>query len=132
MSANTSSAAQNGGNSSTSSSKPVTPAVPAVINGSTADHARSSSVTIVATAPNGYVSNGVAAGPQPKFGFESPAMGHSSPQPNAAGQRIPSPAHSPVPIPQPSASGGRPPSMTQDGGNMKFGSFGGDGDVSCR
>lgn len=123
-----SNAAANGGPSSASSSKPVTPAVPAVINGSTADHARNSSVTIVATAPNGYVSNGVAAGPQPKFGFESPAMGHSSPQPNTAAQRIPSPAHSPIPIPQPSASGGRPPSITQDGGNMKFGSFGGDGD----
>ncbi|CAK7208134.1 hypothetical protein SEUCBS140593_000059 [Sporothrix eucalyptigena] len=122
-----------------SGNKPITPAVPAVINGSSsiaADHARKSSVTISATAPNSFIANGGAAGtgpkaPLPKFGYdESPAIAHSTPsQPIAGNQRIPSPAQSPIPIPQPSASGGRPPStISQDGSSMKFGSFGGDGD----
>lgn len=74
-----------------------------------------------------------------QFGFDSPALAHSTPQsgnaapiPIPAGNnaaRVPSPAHSPSPIPQPSASGGRPPSM-QAGGQMTFGSLGSDGEVS--
>lgn len=122
--------------SSSNNGKPITPAMPAVLNGSSADHARKSSVTISATGPSGFVANGGVAGAGtktaiPKFGYESPAIAHSTPsQPLAANQRIPSPAQSPIPIPQPSASGGRPPStISQDGASMKFGSFGGDGDV---
>lgn len=127
---------------STNASKHIVPAVPAVINGSSADHARKSSVTISAAGPSGYVANGgpTGAGPKagmPKFGYESPAVVHSIPSQNTAApipipghQRIPSPVPSPSPIPQPSASGGRPPStVPQDGSNMKFGSLGGDGDV---
>ncbi|EFX02624.1 eukaryotic translation initiation factor subunit [Grosmannia clavigera kw1407] len=122
-------------------SKHIVPAVPAVINGSSADHARKSSVTISAAGPSGYVANGgpAGAGPKagmPKFGYESPAVVHSTPSQNTAApipipghQRIPSPVPSPSPIPQPSASGGRPPStISQDGSSMKFGSLGGDGD----
>ncbi|OAA56640.1 eukaryotic translation initiation factor subunit [Niveomyces insectorum RCEF 264] len=121
--------------------RPILPAVPAVINGSNIDHARKSSVTISATGPSGYMGNGgpAGAGPKaglPKFGYESPAVAHSTPSQNVAAPipipghhpRIPSPAHSPSPIPQPSASGGRPPTISQDGAPMKFGSLGGDGD----
>ncbi|CAK7227870.1 hypothetical protein SBRCBS47491_006715 [Sporothrix bragantina] len=123
-------------NGSGNNSKPITPAVPTVLNGSSsiaADHARKSSVTISATGPSSFIANGGAApkAPLPKFGYdESPAIAHSTPsQPIAGNQRIPSPAQSPIPIPQPSASGGRPPStISQDGASMKFGSFGGDGD----
>ncbi|KAF4997827.1 hypothetical protein FGRMN_3575 [Fusarium graminum] len=123
----------------------VTPAVPAVsrssanINGS--DHSRKSSVTMAANGPNSFVANGgPVSGPKSniQFGFDSPAMGNSTPQStNAApipipggNPRVSSPAHSPSPIPQPSASGGRPPSgLQQAGGNMTFGSLGSDGEV---
>ncbi|CAK7266765.1 hypothetical protein SEPCBS119000_002197 [Sporothrix epigloea] len=125
-------AAKNSGN------KAVTPAVPTVLNGSSgiaADHARKSSVTISATGPSSFIANGGAApkAPLPKFGYdESPAIAHSTPSHSMIGnQRVPSPAQSPIPIPipQPSASGGRPPpTISQDGSTMKFGSFGGDGD----
>lgn len=120
----------------------VAPAVPAVArgsstNGSGADHSRKSSVTMAANGPNSYAANG-GAKPGIQFGFDSPAMAHSTPQtgnaapipiPGAANQRVPSPAHSPSPIPQPSASGGRPPSGLQASGQMTFGSLSSDGEV---
>ncbi|CAK7563698.1 MAG: hypothetical protein SEPTF4163_001573 [Sporothrix epigloea] len=116
--------------------KAIAPAVPTVLNGSSgiaADHARKSSVTISATGPSSFIANGGGApkAPLPKFGYdESPAIAHSTPSQSMIGnQRVPSPAQSPIPIPQPSASGGRPPpTISQDGSSMKFGSFGGDGD----
>jgi len=139
-------AAQNAKSSSPSlvNGKPVvTPAVPAVArgsstNGSGVDHSRNSPVITMAANPNSYAINGGAkSGIQ--FGFNSPAMAHSTPQtgnaapiaiPGAGNQRIPSPAHSPSPIPQPSASGGRPPSgLQQPSGQMTFGSLGSDGEV---
>lgn len=138
MSGNAAPSAGAAANGSNNNGKPITPVVPAVLNGSSsADHARKSSVTISATGPSGFIANGGASGagpkaPLPKFGYdESPAIAHSTPSQPIAGnnQRIPSPAQSPIPIPQPSASGGRPPStISQDGASMKFGSFGGDGD----
>lgn len=124
----------------------IPPAVPAVVhgssnlNGGSAGHSRKSSVTISATVPNSYAANG---GPKSGIQFggfaDSPAVVHSTPQPVASApipipgsnHAIPSPAHSPSPIPQPSASGGKPPTVPADGG-MKFGSFGGDGDVGFR
>lgn len=118
------------------------------LNGNSADHSRKSSVTMSAAASNNFIANGGAVGgtkqPQiPQFGFkESPAVAHSTPQMNSAPMqipgnhgnhpmRIPSPAHSPSPIPQHATSGGRPPStIPQEPSNMKFGSLGGDGEVS--
>lgn len=143
------SAAQNAKSSTLSpvNGKPVaTPAVPAVArgsstNGSGADHSRKSSVTMAANGTNSFAANGGAkSGIQ--FGFNSPAMAHSTPQvgnaapiaiPGAGNQRVPSPAHSPSPIPQPSASGGRPPSgLQQPSGQMTFGSLGNDGERHMR
>lgn len=121
----------------------IPPAVPAVVHGSSSlnggapAHSRKSSVTISAAGPNSYAANG-SSKPGIQFGFsDSPAVAHSTPQPSSSApipipgsnHRIPSPAHSPSPIPQPSASGGKPPTVPADGG-MKFGSFGGDGEVS--
>ncbi|GAB0135569.1 hypothetical protein EsDP_00003902 [Epichloe bromicola] len=142
-------AAQNAKSSTLSpvNGKPVaTPAVPAVArgsstNGSGADHSRKSSVTMAANGTNSFAANGGAkSGIQ--FGFNSPAMAHSTPQvgnaapiaiPGAGHQRVPSPAHSPSPIPQPSASGGRPPSgLQQPSGQMTFGSLGSDGERHMR
>lgn len=142
--------AQNANDASASpvNGKPVVaPAVPAVArgpaNGSSADHSRKSSVTMATNGPNTFAANGGAkSGIQ--FGFDSPAMTHSTPQtgnaapipiPGGGGsnnQRVPSPAHSPSPIPQPSASGGRPPSgLQQPSGQMTFGSLSSDGEVSA-
>ena len=124
----------------------IMPAVPAVahgtssVNGIPESHKRTPSVTIN-NGPNSY-SNGGASAPKSaiQFGFnESPAVTHSTPQAVSAPIPIPggtgpnratSPANSPSPIPLPSASGGRPPSSAQQSGNMTFGSFTGDGDVS--
>ncbi|KAJ4264772.1 hypothetical protein NW762_005015 [Fusarium torreyae] len=141
-----SSSSQNAKDASSSpvNGKPaVTPAVPAVtrssanLNGS--DHSRKSSVTMAANGPNSFVANGGPVGGAKsgiQFGFDSPAMGNSTPQSSSAAPipipggnaRVPSPAHSPSPIPQPSASGGRPPSGIQSG-QMTFGSLGSDGEV---
>ncbi|KAJ6444655.1 plasma membrane channel protein [Purpureocillium lavendulum] len=125
----------------------VAPAVPAVArgitaaNGSSSDHSRKSSVTMAANGPSSYAANGGAVGgakPGIQFGFDSPAMAHSTPQTGSSAPipipggnaRVPSPAHSPSPIPQPSASGGRPPSgLQQPSGPMTFGSLGSDGEV---
>ena len=124
----------------------VVGAPPAVVRGSSLngglDHSRHSSVTIP-NGPNSHFGNGgPIGGPKShiQFGFESPAVAHSTPQvpgsspiPVPAGNpRIPSPAHSPAPIPQPSASGGgRPPSgLQQPNSQMIFGSPSGDGEVS--
>lgn len=130
---------------------PITPAVPAApavahgssannMNGSAPDHARKSSVTLSANGPNSFAPNGGPVGgakPGIQFGYNSPAVAHSTPQATAApipipgsNQRVPSPAHSPSPIPQPSASGGRPPSGMAQPNAMTFGSLGSDGDVS--
>lgn len=124
----------------------IMPAVPAVahgtssVNGLPESHKRTPSVTIN-NGRNSF-SNGGASAPKSgiQFGFnESPAVSHSTPQgvsapipiPGGAGSnRATSPANSPSPIPLPSASGGRPPSSAQQGANMTFGSFTGDGDVS--
>ncbi|KAJ3461799.1 hypothetical protein MRS44_010352 [Fusarium solani] len=144
-----SSSAQNakGASSSPVNGKPaVTPAVPAVARGSAnlngSDHSRKSSVTMAANAPNSFVANGGPVGGAKsgiQFGFDSPAMAHSTPQTGSAAPipipgnnaRVPSPAHSPSPIPQPSASGGRPPSgLQQASGQMTFGSLGSDGEGS--
>ncbi|KAG8415112.1 hypothetical protein J3458_008991 [Metarhizium acridum] len=140
--------AQNANTSSSSSvnGKPaVAPAVPAVArgsstNGSGADHSRKVSVTMAANGPNSYAANGGAkSGIQ--FGFDSPAMAHSTPHtanaapipiPGAGNHRVPSPAHSPSPIPQPSASGGRPPSGLPASGQMTFGSLSSDGERHMR
>ncbi|KAK2594218.1 hypothetical protein QQS21_008060 [Conoideocrella luteorostrata] len=124
----------------------VAPAVPAVArgsstNGSGADHARKTPVTMAANGTNSYPANGGAkSGIQ--FGFNSPAMAHSTPQagsaapipiPGSGNPRVPSPAHSPSPIPQPSASGGRPPSgLQQPSSQMTFGSLGSDGERHMR
>ncbi|KAF5138550.1 Eukaryotic translation initiation factor 4 gamma [Metarhizium anisopliae] len=140
--------AQNANTSSSSSvnGKPaVAPAVPAVArgsstNGSGVDHSRKVSVTMAANGPNSYAANGGAkSGIQ--FGFDSPAMAHSTPHtanaapipiPGAGNHRVPSPAHSPSPIPQPSASGGRPPSGLPGSGQMTFGSLSSDGERHMR
>lgn len=143
-------AAQNGKSSTASpvNGRPnIAPAVPAVVhgsnlNGAASDHTRKSSVTISANAPASHIANGASApGSRAsiQFGFnDSPAIAHSTPQPNTAAPipipggnpRIASPAHSPSPIPQPSASGGRPPSGAAHPNQMTFGSFPGEGDVS--
>ncbi|KAI1393781.1 uncharacterized protein F4822DRAFT_424243 [Hypoxylon trugodes] len=124
----------------------IMPAIPNVapvvvgsstVNGS-ADHNRKSSVTMSANGPNSYSTNGGIAGKASiQFGYDSPAVSHSSPQPGSApipipdsNPRVTSPQNSPSPIPQPSATGGgRPPSGTAQQG-MTFGSFGGDSDRS--
>ncbi|KAK1721764.1 hypothetical protein BDP67DRAFT_389000 [Colletotrichum lupini] len=132
---------------------PITPAVPAApavphgssannMNGSAPDHARKSSVTLSANGPNSFAPNGGPVGgakPGIQFGYNSPAVAHSTPQATAApipipgsNQRVPSPAHSPSPIPQPSASGGRPPSGMAQPNAMTFGSLGSDGDRHMR
>ncbi|TVY84299.1 Eukaryotic translation initiation factor 4 gamma [Lachnellula suecica] len=137
----------------------IPPAVPAVsapaiahsssaANGGAIDHSRKSSVTISATAPNGYVPNGGPVGGSKsgiQFGSitDSPATSHSTPQiaqPTASAPisipnnpRVTSPAQSPSPIPVPSASGGRPPSgLAGQGNSVTFGSLGGDGDRHMR
>ncbi|KAI8222952.1 Eukaryotic translation initiation factor 4 gamma [Colletotrichum sp. SAR 10_99] len=129
---------------------PITPAVPAApavahgssnMNGNATDHSRKSSVTL-ANGPNSFAPNGGPVGgskPGIQFGYNSPAVAHSTPQSTAAPipipgahQRVPSPAHSPSPIPQPSASGGRPPSGMAHSGAMTFGSLGSDGDRHMR
>ncbi|KAK1983855.1 MIF4G domain-containing protein [Colletotrichum cereale] len=133
---------------------PITPAVPAApavahgssnnnMNGNAPDHARKSSVTLSANGPNSFAPNGGPVGgskPGIQFGYNSPAVAHSTPQATAApipipgsnNQRVPSPAHSPSPIPQPSASGGRPPSGMAPSNAMTFGSLGSDGDRHMR
>ncbi len=124
----------------------ITPAVPATapavvrgssVNGGSAAHTRTSSVTISANGPPGHIANGsgpvgnMKAANIPQFGYESPAVAHSTPQPGAAAPipipQIPSPAHSPSPIPQ-TSGGQRAPSSSQ--APVTFGSFPGDGDVS--
>jgi translation initiation factor 4G len=140
--------AQNAKPASTSSlngKSAVTPAIPAVARGSSAsngNHTRQSSVTMAANGPNSYISNGGPVGGAKsgiQFGFDSPAMAHSTPQTGSSAPipipggnaRVPSPAHSPSPIPQPSASGGRPPSgLQQPASQMTFGSLSSDGEVS--
>ncbi|KAK1595242.1 MIF4G domain-containing protein [Colletotrichum navitas] len=134
---------------------PAVPAAPAVahgssnnnnnnnMNGNAPDHARKSSVTLSANGPNSFAPNGGPVGgskPGIQFGYNSPAVAHSTPQTTAApipipgsnNQRVPSPAHSPSPIPQPSASGGRPPSGMAPSNAMTFGSLGSDGDRHMR
>ncbi|WYZ40272.1 hypothetical protein EsH8_IV_000613 [Colletotrichum jinshuiense] len=130
---------------------PITPAVPAApavahgssnMNGNAPDHARKSSVTLSANGPNSFAPNGGPVGgskPGIQFGYNSPAVAHSTAQATAApipipgsNQRVPSPAHSPSPIPQPSASGGRPPSGMAPSNAMTFGSLGSDGDRHMR
>ncbi|KAK4193967.1 hypothetical protein QBC35DRAFT_446304 [Podospora australis] len=112
----------------------TTPAVvrgSAVVNGSGVDHSRKSSVTI--NAPNNIANGGGPMSGQIKFGFDSPAIAHSSPQVAGAvpipipggNQRIQSPAQSPSPIPQQSG-GQRAPSNAQV--PLAFGSFPGEGD----
>ncbi|OAA44861.1 MIF4-like, type 1/2/3 [Metarhizium rileyi] len=123
----------------------VAPVVSAVArgnstNGSSADHFEKTFVTMAANGPNSYAANGGAkSGIQ--FGFDSPAMAHSTPHtgnaapipiPGAGNHRVPSPAHSPSPIPQPSASGGRPPSGLAASGQMTFGSLNSDGERHMR
>ncbi|KPM46176.1 Eukaryotic translation initiation factor 4 gamma [Neonectria ditissima] len=151
--ASSSSSSQNakGASSSPVNGKPaVNPAVPAVargssnLNGSGPNHSRKSSVTMAANAPNSFVANGGPVGGAKsgiQFGFDSPAMAHSTPQTGSAAPipipggnpRVPSPAHSPSPIPQPSASGGRPPSgLQQPSGQMTFGSLSSDGERHMR
>lgn len=119
--------------------RPIPPAVPAVVNGSSNDHSRKNSVTINGGPVGGQKAGGI------QFGSitDSPAASHSTPQVVQSSSapiaipgsnntaRVPSPANSPSPIPQPAASGGRPPSVSQ-GNGMTFGSLGGDGDVSLR
>lgn len=122
--------------------RPIMPAVPAAapavaVGTNGENHARKPSVTM--GGPNNYSANGAAGGPKIQFGFQaSPAVSHSTPQAGSApiaipgrdnSQRVPSPQNSPSPIPQPSASGGRPPSSAQTGGQLTFGSFGGNGEV---
>lgn len=122
----------------------IMPAVPTVAHGTSSVNGESHKRTPSVTISNGpSYSNGSAAAPKSgiQFGFESPAVSHSSPAPVSAPIAIPgsqsnpratSPANSPSPIPLPSASGGRPPSSAQQGASMTFGSFNGDGDVSSR
>ncbi|PNY27217.1 Eukaryotic translation initiation factor 4 gamma [Tolypocladium capitatum] len=128
----------------------VTPAVPAVArgssaaNGSVSDHSRKTSVTMAANGPSSYAANGGPVGGAKsgiQFGFDSPAMAHSTPQTGSSAPipipggnpRVASPAHSPSPIPQPSASGGRPPSgLQQPTGQMTFGSLSSDGERHMR
>ncbi|RYP13348.1 hypothetical protein DL767_010790 [Monosporascus sp. MG133] len=123
----------------------IMPAVPAVAHGTSSanghsdSHNRTPSVTIT-NGPSNYSNGGAGVSKNGiQFGFnESPAVPHSVPQPVTAAIPIPgagsnpratSPANSPSPIPRPSASGGRPPSSTQQGGSMTFGSFtGAEGD----
>ncbi|KAK7213557.1 hypothetical protein V2G26_020735 [Clonostachys chloroleuca] len=142
--------AQNAKPASTSSlngKSAVTPAIPAVARGSSAsngNHTRQSSVTMAANGPNSYISNGGPVGGAKsgiQFGFDSPAMAHSTPQTGSSAPipipggnaRVPSPAHSPSPIPQPSASGGRPPSgLQQPASQMTFGSLSSDGERHMR
>ncbi|KAK3989472.1 hypothetical protein QBC44DRAFT_241354 [Cladorrhinum sp. PSN332] len=124
----------------------ITPAVPVaappvargppIANGTPADHARKSSVTI--NAPSSHIAGSGPAAPSrvPKFGFESPGPIHNSPHIAGASPmpipganpRVQSPAQSPSPIPQaPQQSGGqRAPQNTQ--APPTFGSFPGDGD----
>lgn len=113
-------------------------------NGSTSDHTRKSSVTMAATGPNSFAANGGPVGGSKsgiQFGYDSPAMAHSTPQAGTSAPipipggnpRVTSPAHSPSPIPQPSASGGRPPSgLQQPTGQMTFGSLSSDGERHMR
>ncbi|KAI9167359.1 LOW QUALITY PROTEIN: Eukaryotic translation initiation factor 4 gamma [Paramyrothecium foliicola] len=125
----------------------VPPAVPAVARGSSAvngaDHSRKSSVTMAANGPSSFANGGPVGGAKSgiQFGYDSPAMAHSTPQTGAAAPipipggnaRVPSPAHSPSPIPQPTASGGRPPSgLQQPSGQMTFGSLSSDGERHMR
>ncbi|PHH68941.1 hypothetical protein CDD82_170 [Ophiocordyceps australis] len=125
----------------------IAPAIPAVArssNTSVQDHSRKSSVTMAATGPNSFSANGGPVGGSKsgiQFGFDSPAMAHSTPSAGSSvpipipggNPRIPSPAHSPSPIPQPSASGGRPPSgLQQPSGQMTFGSLSSDGERHMR
>ncbi|KAK4461907.1 hypothetical protein QBC42DRAFT_86680 [Cladorrhinum samala] len=131
--------------SSVNGRPPITPAVPSVAtpsvargppsvaNGTPADHARKSSVTINAPASH-IASSGPATARLPKFGFDSPGPQYSQPQGVSSPMAIPgnprvqSPAQSPSPIPQvPQQSGGqRAPPGTQ--APVTFGSFPGDGD----
>ncbi|KAK0716494.1 hypothetical protein B0T21DRAFT_296680 [Apiosordaria backusii] len=121
----------------------ITPAVPvargtSIANGSMADHTRKPSVTISANAPAGHLANGgPVGGPIPKFGFESPAIAHSTPQPagatpipipGGANPRVASPAHSPSPIPQSHQSGGGLGQRAAPIQGPVFGSFPGEAD----
>ncbi|KAK9775034.1 hypothetical protein SCAR479_08308 [Seiridium cardinale] len=126
--------------------RPIMPAVPTVapavaVGTNGENHARKPSVTM--SGSNNYSANGAAGGPKIQFGFQaSPAVSHSTPQGASApipipgrdnsNPRVPSPQNSPSPIPQPSASGGRPPSSAQAGGQLTFGSFGGNGETQMR
>lgn len=129
----------------------VTPAVPAVptvaatpnLNGGSGDHARNGSVTIPPNGPTSFLANGGAVSNKPpglQFGYAeaSPAMPHSTPQPNASAPvtipgsgsgRGPSPHPSPSPIPQNLTSGGRPGNTEN---TFKIGSFTNEGDVSIQ
>lgn len=99
---------------------------------------------MAATGPNSFAANGGPVGGSKsgiQFGYDSPAMAHSTPQAGTSAPipipggnpRVTSPAHSPSPIPQPSASGGRPPSgLQQPTGQMTFGSLSSDGERHMR
>ncbi|KAK4200560.1 hypothetical protein QBC40DRAFT_296539 [Triangularia verruculosa] len=118
----------------------ITPAVPvargtSIANGS--DHTRKPSVTISANAPAGHLANGGPVGGSIKFGFESPAIAHSTPQPagatpipipGGANPRVASPAHSPSPIPQSHQSGGGLGQRAAPAQGPVFGSFPGEAD----
>ena len=124
----------------------VAPAVPAVVRGTTnGAHSRQSSVTMASNGPNSFTANGGSVGGGKsgiQFGFDSPAVSHSTPQigtsapiPIPGGNpRVSTPSHSPSPIPQPSASGGgRPPSgLAPASGQMTFGSLSSDGERHMR
>jgi translation initiation factor 4G len=109
---------------------PIQPALPtmgpAIVNSSglaSGHHSRTSSVTISAAGPSGYIPNGAPAtrgAPNLQFGAMggSPAPSHATPnQPQGANlnaqtpnPRVASPAHSPSPIPQ--FSGGKPNTLS--------------------
>ncbi|KAK5653131.1 hypothetical protein OQA88_9230 [Cercophora sp. LCS_1] len=122
-----------------SNGKVAVPAAPPVVRGSSSglvDHSRKSSLTFGNVSAPSNINGGPVGGNKPiQFGYESPAMPHSTPQiggaapipiPGGGNPRIASPAHSPSPIPQiPQQSGGqRAPSNAQT--NLTFGSFPGD------
>jgi translation initiation factor 4G len=124
----------------------VAPAVPAVVRGTTnGAHSRQSSVTMASNGPNSFTANGGSVGGGKsgiQFGFDSPAVSHSTPQSGTSAPipipggnpRVSTPSHSPSPIPQPSASGGgRPPSgLAPASGQMTFGSLSSDGERHMR
>lgn len=133
------------GKTPVSNGKVAVPTAPPVVRGSSnsglvVDHSRKSSVTFGNVSAPSTINGGPVGKPALQFGYESPAMPHSTPQIGGAAPipipggnpRIASPAHSPSPIPQiPVQSGGQraPGSGTQ--ATLTFGSFPGDSGVSC-